>query len=179
MKSVCVLSHFSCVQLFVTSWTIHSPPGSFVHETLQARILEWVSMPSSRGSSQFRNRTHVSNISCISRWVLVPFWKPYMQSTSCEMSSWTNHCWEKYQQPQLYRWYHSNGRKWRETTEPLDKGEREAWKSWLETQHSKIYDHGLWSHHFIANRRGKSGSSGRFSFLGLQNHCGWWWQPWN
>ena len=69
----------------------HNPPGSFVHETLQARILEWVSMPSSRGSSQFRNQTHVSNVSCISRWVLVPFWKPYMQSKPCEMSSWTNH----------------------------------------------------------------------------------------
>ena len=28
-----------------------SPPGSSVHGTLQARILEWVAMPSSRGSS--------------------------------------------------------------------------------------------------------------------------------
>ena len=27
-------------------------------------------------------------------------------------------------------------------------------------------------HHFMANRRGKSRSSDRFSFLGLQNHCG-------
>ena len=26
---------------------------------------------------------------------------------------------------------------------------------------------------------GKSGSSDRFYFLGLQNHCGWWLQPWN
>ena len=31
-----------------------SPPGSSVHEILQARILEWVAMPSSRGSSQPR-----------------------------------------------------------------------------------------------------------------------------
>ena len=28
-------------------------------------------------------------------------------------------------------------------------------------------------HHFIANKRGKSGSSDRFYFLGPQNHCGW------
>ena len=28
------------------------PPGSSVHRILQARILEWVAMPSSRGSSQ-------------------------------------------------------------------------------------------------------------------------------
>ena len=34
-------------------------------------------------------------------------------------------------------------------------------------------DHGIWSHLFFANRRGKSGNSGRFYFLGLQNHCGW------
>ena len=30
----------------------------------------------------------------------------------------------------------------------------------------------IWSHHFTANRRGKSGSNDRFYFLGLQNHCG-------
>ena len=28
-----------------------SPSGSFVHGILQARILEWIAMPSSRGSS--------------------------------------------------------------------------------------------------------------------------------
>ena len=28
-------------------------------------------------------------------------------------------------------------------------------------------------YHFMANRWGKSGSSNRFYFLGLQNHCGW------
>ena len=32
-----------------------SPPGSFVCGILQARILEWVAMPSSRGSSQPRD----------------------------------------------------------------------------------------------------------------------------
>ena len=29
------------------------------------------------------------------------------------------------------------------------------------------------SHHFMENRRGKSGSSDRFYFLWLQNHCRW------
>ena len=32
-----------------------SPPGSSDHGILQARILEWVAMPSSRGFSQPRN----------------------------------------------------------------------------------------------------------------------------
>ena len=44
--------------------------GSSAHEILQARILEWVAMPSSKGSSQPRDRTHVSYISCICGWVL-------------------------------------------------------------------------------------------------------------
>ena len=34
-------------------------------------------------------------------------------------------------------------------------------------------------HHFMANRKGKSRNSDRFYFLGLQNHCEWWLQPWN
>ena len=37
----------------------YSPPGSSVHEILQARILEWVAICFSRGSSQPRDWTHV------------------------------------------------------------------------------------------------------------------------
>ena len=37
-----------------------SPPGSSVHGLLQARILEWVAIPFSRGSSRLRDRTQVS-----------------------------------------------------------------------------------------------------------------------
>ena len=48
----------------------------------------------------------------------------------------------------------------------LMEGERGEWKSWLKTQHSKNYNHGIWSHHFMANRRRKNGNSGRFYFLG-------------
>ena len=39
-----------------------SPPGSSVHGSLQARILEWAAMPSSRGSSQPRDQSWVSCI---------------------------------------------------------------------------------------------------------------------
>ena len=48
----------------------HSPPGFSVHGALQARILEWVAMPSSRGISQPRDRTCISYASCIGRHVL-------------------------------------------------------------------------------------------------------------
>ena len=40
----CMLSHFSRVQLFVMLWTCQASL-----KTLQARILEWMAMPSSRG----------------------------------------------------------------------------------------------------------------------------------
>ena len=56
---------------------------------------------------------------------------------------------------------HSYGRKWRETKELLDEGGREEWKSWLKTQHSKSQDHGIQSHHFMANRWGNNENSGR------------------
>ena len=39
-----------------------SLPGSYVHWTLQVRMLEWVVMPSSRTSSQPRDQTQVSHI---------------------------------------------------------------------------------------------------------------------
>ena len=42
----------------------------------------------------------------------------------------------------------------------------------LNIQKKKIY-HGIWSHHFMANRWGNNGNSERLSFLGLQNHCRW------
>ena len=42
-----------------------SQPGSFVLEFLQARILEWVAKPFSRGSSRPRVQTHIPCDSCI------------------------------------------------------------------------------------------------------------------
>jgi len=52
-------------------------------------------------------------------------------------TSWNQDCQERYQQPQICRWQHPNGRKQRGTKEPLDEGERGKWKSQLKTQHSK------------------------------------------
>ena len=42
-----------------------SPPGSSVHRIFQARILQWVAMTSSRGSSWPRDLTRITFISCI------------------------------------------------------------------------------------------------------------------
>ena len=46
--------------------TDYSPPGSSVHGILQARILKWVAVLSSRGASQPK----VSYVSCIGRQIL-------------------------------------------------------------------------------------------------------------
>ena len=51
-----MLSSFSCVWLFVTSWTVA------LRGILQARILEWVAISLSRGSSRPRDWIHVSCI---------------------------------------------------------------------------------------------------------------------
>ena len=42
--------------------TLCDPMDYTVHVILQARILEWVAFPFSRGSSQLRDQTHVSRI---------------------------------------------------------------------------------------------------------------------
>ena len=47
-----------------------SPPGSSVHGIVQVKILEWVAMTFSRGSSLSRDQTWISWISCIGRQVL-------------------------------------------------------------------------------------------------------------
>ena len=48
----------------------YSLPGSSVHGILPAGILEWVAMPSSKGSSWPRDQTHLSQVPCTSRQVL-------------------------------------------------------------------------------------------------------------
>ena len=52
----------------------YSPPGSSVHRLLQARILEWVVMLSSRGSSQPRDQPCIFYVSCIGRWIPGSSW---------------------------------------------------------------------------------------------------------
>ena len=87
-------------------------------------------------------------------------------------AGWLTNCnqdfWEKYQQAQICKWYHSYDRKWTGNKEPLDDGEREEWKSWLKIQHSKNKEHGIWPHHFMANKWGNVETVTDFIFLGFQ-----------
>ena len=68
-NSVCVCMHVHlcptlCDPLDCSLW------GPSVHVIFQARILEWVAIPFSRGSSWPTDRTQVSCISCNGRWIL-------------------------------------------------------------------------------------------------------------
>ena len=68
-----------------------SAPGFSVHGIAQARILEWVAISSSRRSSQHRDQTHVSCISCISRQNLYPWatkGSPYHLDPTSELLCW-------------------------------------------------------------------------------------------
>ena len=99
-----------------------SPSGYSVHGILQARILEWVGTPFPRGSSPGWSPTQGSNpglphcgqiLYCLSHWSA--------QSRSYKTQGWMTHklgsiFLGKYQQLQIFRWYHFNGRKWRRST---------------------------------------------------------------
>ena len=63
--TMCV--HPKLLQLYLTYYDAMdcSPPASSVHGILKARILEWVAIFSSRGSSQPRDQTFFSWSSCI------------------------------------------------------------------------------------------------------------------
>ena len=68
--AVCVCPQsLSCVWLFFDPME-GSLPSSSDHGIFQARILERVAISSSRGSSQSRDRTWVSCVSCIGRWII-------------------------------------------------------------------------------------------------------------
>ena len=68
---VCIM-HTNSLQSCSTLWDPMdcNPPGSSDCRILQTRILEWVAIPSSRGSSWPRDQTCVSYVSCVGSWVL-------------------------------------------------------------------------------------------------------------
>ena len=87
-----MLSHFSRVQFFTTLWTAaHWAPLSTIF--FQARILEWVAISSSRGSSQPRDRTHISCVSFAGRFFTTSAtWEALTSSLSCLNLGWKGAC---------------------------------------------------------------------------------------
>ena len=81
----------------------YSPSGSSAHGILQTRILEWVAICFSRGSFWPRDRTYISCVSWIDRWILLllshqgrpPKWnrrrlKKKSENTSVFILGWPN-----------------------------------------------------------------------------------------
>ena len=83
-----------------------SPPGSSVHGLLQARILEWVAMPCSRGSSWPRDRTQVSYASRVGRWPWwLRWWRIYLQCGRPGFNPWFGKIpWRREQLPTPVFW---------------------------------------------------------------------------
>ena len=68
-----------------------SPPGTSVHGILQAIVLEWVAMPSSRGSYRPKDQTWVS---CVGRQILYHLSHQGSPEISLEISKFMNqHSW--------------------------------------------------------------------------------------
>jgi len=112
-----------------------------------------------------------------------PAYLTAMQSTSCKMPGWMNH---KLRLRFLGR--NVNNLRYADDTSLMAESEEELttflmrvkrgnWKICLKTECSKTK---IWYPvPSLHGKGGKSGSWGRFCFLGLQNHCGLWLQSWN
>ena len=72
----------------------------------------------------------------LNKCLCVKLSQPNVIILGCMSQSRNQDFWEKYQEPQICRWYHSNGRKWRGTKETLNKADRRGQKRWLQIQHS-------------------------------------------
>ena len=105
LMGVCVCAcMLSCVSVFVNPWKC-SLPSSSIHGISQARILEWLAICYSRGSSQPRGQSCVSGISHTGRQILYhcnssrfieglfPVAKIWKQLMSLSMDEWIKKMW--------------------------------------------------------------------------------------
>ena len=115
-----------------------------------------------------------------------------MQSTSCKMLGWMSYKLEsrlpgEISTTSVCRWYHYDTTVMAESEKELksllmkvqEGSEKVDLNLNIKKKKNKHKDHSIQCQHFIANIRGRDGSSDRFPLLVLQNHCRWWLQPWN
>ena len=96
------------------------------------------------------------------------------------LTSWKQDCWEKYQQPQICRCEVAEMAESKEELKSLlMRVKEESEKAGLKLSILKTKIMASGSHHFMANRWGNNGNSDRLYFLGPQNHCRLWLQPWS
>ena len=121
--------------------------GSPVHRIFQARILDWVAIPFSRGLPEPG---------------IEPGF-PVLQADSLPSEPPGN-----VHGTIIFTLMVESKEELRSLLLRVKKGE---WKSYLKTQYLKNEYHGVWSHHLMANRWEKTGNGDGFCFLGLQNYC--------
>ena len=100
----------------------------------------------------------------------------YMQSILWKTLGWMNHKLQSRLQAEISTTSHDTALM-EESEEELKclsmKVKEESEKAGLKVNIQNTSDHGIWAHHFMANRWGNNEKSDRFSFLGLQNYCRW------
>ena len=145
-------------------WPHELQPAS-VHGILQAPVLEWVAISTSRGSSWLRNWTQISYIAGrhFTIWAIREAWNNRQVpngkwiSQGCMFSSclWMKHILESRLLGEIsiasdIQMTPPSWQKVKMNQEPLDESETE-WKSWFKILHSKNEDAGIPSHHFMTN----------------------------
>ena len=113
-------------------------------------------------------------------YIKVVYYQPtyfsYMQSASCEMPIWMKHKLKSRLQGEISITSDTQmtpplWQKAEELKSLLMTVKEESEKAYLKLIIQKIK--------IMANRWGNNGNSDSVYFLGLQNHCRWWLQPWN
>ena len=87
--------------------------------------------------------------------------------------------WNITQPGEKFAWRNVDNLRYADDTTPMGESEEELKSLLMKVEEEsekaglKNEDHGIWSHHFMANRWGNNRNSDRLYFLGLQNHCRW------
>ena len=166
----------------VSAYTVHSVLASLSHSHLDIYFSVLSSTHSSRHGFHILKpyRLHGSKLGkeYIKAVHCHPAYLIYMQSTSYEMLGWIKHKLESRMLGEINNLrYADDTTLMAESEEELKsllmRVKEESEKVGLKLNIKKNQDHSIRSHHFMANRRGKSVNSDRFYFLGLQNHCRW------
>ena len=83
-------------------------------------------------------KEYVKAVHCHLAYLTYKFRVHHVKCQTRWSTNWNKDCQEKYQQPQICRWYHSNDKKWRGANEPLDEAESGEWKASLELIFKKL-----------------------------------------
>ena len=174
-------------------------PGSSVHGIFQARVLEWGAIWSQQ--TVFQDMGIPDHLICLLRNLYVGQEGTFRtwHGTTDWFQTGKRVCQGCILSPCWFNWYTEyivwhvkldeaqagikiagrNINNLRYTDDTTLMAESEELKSRLTKAKEEVKKHGIHFHHFMANRWKTMETVTDFYFLGLQNHCRWWLQPWN